>query len=678
MIQGSLDPIVDRFRESSTRARLAVLGALAGVIVWTIATTVFPYHTINHDEGVYLQQAAMLLDGQLFLQPPVEEAFRPWFFVESDRGLYPKYGPVPAAMFAVGKLLGGYRIALALIAAGCIVLTQRVLATAFAPRTGYVGAVLLLGAPLFLVDASVFLPYVPTMFWNLAFAAAYLRANRTGSRRVAALAGLAIGIAFFSRPFTALLFALPFVGHALWTMRTLERPTVKRQLLTAAGGLLGVLLTLSYNALITGDPLLFPYEAFAPLDGLGFGRREILGYAREYTLELGVRANLEALRLFVTRWMTAGLLGTGLALLGFVVAVRRGLSATQATIAAVAVTVPLGNVYFWGTLNALGDLSDPGEGLAYFLGPYYHVDLLLPFVAFAAVGVVAGFDRLRTIARQRTSTDRGATRVIVASLLVCGAIGGAAGAVVAADPIGENAETTERLEVAYEPFEEQSLDDAIVLLPTPYGDWLNHPFQALRNEPGYDEGPVYAIQERQFAVLDAFPDRTAYRYVYHGAWNPGYADSVTPRLQPIEIVSGPSVSTELSLRTPPYGERFLVTLSSAEGSDFTSVPVDAQTATATLTVDGEQATVSFGGTNVTASVPVADRDRVELSASLDTGIATAMTYRAELPVERTDDRVRALTPELEVCRDDSLCGGEAGYVPGIYGEDVAINATIQP
>ena len=99
---------------------------------------------------------------------------------------------------------------------------------------------------------------------------------------------------------------------------------------------------------------------------------------------------------------------------------------------------------------------------------------------------------------------------------------------------------------------------------------------------------------------------------------------------------------------------------------------------ATLTVDGEQATVSFEGTEATASVPVADRDRVELSASLDTGIATAMTYRAELPVERTGDGVRALTPELEVCRDDSRCGGEAGYVPGIYGEDVAINATIQP
>ncbi|MFW6435558.1 MAG: hypothetical protein ACOCY1_04185, partial [Halovenus sp.] len=40
-------------------ATLALVGAAA---VWTVATQVFPYHSLNHDEGVYLQQAAMLLE----------------------------------------------------------------------------------------------------------------------------------------------------------------------------------------------------------------------------------------------------------------------------------------------------------------------------------------------------------------------------------------------------------------------------------------------------------------------------------------------------------------------------------------------------------------------------------------------------------------------------------------
>jgi hypothetical protein len=186
------------------------------------------------------------------------------------------------------------------------------------------------------------------------------------------------------------------------------------------------------------------------------------------------------------------------------------------------------------------------------------------------------------------------------------------------------------------------------------------------------------MQDEQFAVLEAVPDRSAYRYVYHGSWNPGYADAVTPHLQPIDLVSGSNVTTEFSIRAPSYGERLLVTLSSDEGSDFTSVPLDGGSAAGTLTVDDDGVALAFDGVDGSVRIPIEDRDRVELSASLDTGTATAMTYRMELPVDRSDEGVAVLTPELEVCQDDSLCGGEAGYSPGIYGDQVAINASVHP
>ncbi|MFC6976327.1 glycosyltransferase family 39 protein [Halomicroarcula sp. GCM10025709] len=154
---------------------------------------------------------------------------------------------------------------------------------AFDARTGVVASVLLLASPLFLVNAAVFLSYVPATFWNLAFAASYLRADRTGSRPLAALAGACAGIAFFTRPYTAVLFATPFICHALWSCRRLRRAPLERVGLTAVFGTAGVLLALGYNTLTTGDPLVFPYQAFAPNDGLGFGRRSILAYSREFT-----------------------------------------------------------------------------------------------------------------------------------------------------------------------------------------------------------------------------------------------------------------------------------------------------------------------------------------------------------------------------------------------------------
>jgi hypothetical protein len=97
----------------------ALLAVLAGAVVFLVASELFPYHSSNHDEAVYLQQAELLLAGQLNLYPAVPDAVRPWFFVEDGDRLYPKYTPVPAAMFAAAKALTGeYRVALAGVAAG--------------------------------------------------------------------------------------------------------------------------------------------------------------------------------------------------------------------------------------------------------------------------------------------------------------------------------------------------------------------------------------------------------------------------------------------------------------------------------------------------------------------------------------------------------------------------------
>ena len=97
---------------------LAVLVAvLGGLIVFLIATEVFPYHSNNDDEAVYLQQAAMLLEGQLRMTTEFPEAFRPWFFVMEGNELYSKYSPVPAAIFALGLAVGVPRLSLAAVAA---------------------------------------------------------------------------------------------------------------------------------------------------------------------------------------------------------------------------------------------------------------------------------------------------------------------------------------------------------------------------------------------------------------------------------------------------------------------------------------------------------------------------------------------------------------------------------
>ncbi|OYR83525.1 hypothetical protein DJ72_07175, partial [Halorubrum distributum] len=211
-----------RLRQRLARAdRVSLAAALvavaAGLLTFAIAATVFSHHSANHDEGVYLTQAALLLEGQLaFHAGPLADAFHPWFFIEDGGRLYPKYNPVPAAMFAVTMgLFGEPRVTLAVVAAGNAALLYLLGSMAVGRRAGLAAAVCFAASPMAVATSSAFLPYAPTTFLNLIFAVAYLRSVRDRSLRAAGVAGVAIGLAFFARPYTAVPFAAPFIGHAL-------------------------------------------------------------------------------------------------------------------------------------------------------------------------------------------------------------------------------------------------------------------------------------------------------------------------------------------------------------------------------------------------------------------------------------------------------------------------------
>jgi hypothetical protein len=658
------------------RAGAAGLAALGAVLALVVSAELFPYHSINHDEAVYLQQAELLLSGQLALHPPpgIAESVRPWFFVADGTRLYPKYTPVTAAIFALGELAGGFRLALAGVAAATVGLLYATVAEAFDRPTGLCAAGLLLAAPLFLLQSGVFLSYLPALALSLLFAWAYLRADRTGSYRWAGLAGLAAGLAFFTRPYSAVLFAAPFVAHALWRLRGLDRPVLGRQAVTATVGLAGVALALGYNAAMTGSPLTFPYQAFAPNDGLGFGRHEIVGYERVYDLPLALRAHGQALSAYLGRWGPAGPLGTLLAGAGLASLAVRRVDARHLALAGLFVTIPLGQLYFWGTLNTLGDIERAGDGLIAFLGPYYHVGLLAPTAAFGAVGL----RRLVAVARDHVAVDTRATRAVVAAgLLVTAAFAGAVAVGAAAGPVAANAGVADRYERAYEPVENRELSGAVLFLPTPLGEWLNHPFQRLRNEPGFDGDTVYAIPEQPFAVVDTYPDRPVYRYVHRGDWLMTGGDGVTPHLQRVRLDEGRSVGVGFAAGMPAYARSASVRLSAGdpENGDGAALAVEpGERSRLSLTVTGSRARVTGPGLDRPVAVGLNGAESVEVRVFVDSGTTSSFSYRAELPVDRDGDRVRALTPYLEVCRQPRLCGGEAAYVPGAHADGVSLEA----
>lgn len=706
------------------RSRRALFGIAlcAGALVYLVARVVYPHHTPNHDEGVYLQQAALLLDGTLWLTSEVPDAVRPWFFVEDGARLYSKYTPVTAAVFALGMAVGVPRLSLVVVAIANVALVGLVTAEAFDERTGVVAAVLLVASPLFLLNSAAFLSYAPATAFNLAFALGYLRAWRRdddGSRRrYAVLAGVAIGVAFFARPFTAVLFATPFVIHATgvlvasWrsaaaekpTWFGLDRPVVERTGIVAVLGLSFVGLTLAYNHVVTGQALLFPYEAFAPADGPGFGTRRIVGYERQYTPSLALESNALVLRRLLADWTAAAPLGSVAAAVGvggFLVRARRDLSlslprpngptdlGTRSLLLGILVSVTVGNVFFWGNLNLLAALDDPTDGLISLLGPFYHFDLLLPLSAFGAAGLLATVSRLRTALRRRTTHRRARIAVAVAllSLLV---VGGVAEAAALGDPIDRSEPYTERYDRAYEPFADSDFENAVVFVPTPYGGWLNHPFQSLRNDGDLD-GPVVYAQDRtatgNFRVLDAYPDRTPYRYTYRGAWTSSIDDDqadVEAALQPLSVRTGDSHRIELDVGRVVAAES--ATIRMAAGNESVTYAVESlQAETVHVEYVVEQGRLRLNETHLVrysdrSTVDFADASDVTVTVTFTQPGGSTVTYRQAVAVRTDDESVSVVwPPETRVCRLVTDCGYEGTYLPdgGSYPAGTSVSQAIE-
>jgi len=704
-------------RADRITAAAALVSVAAGVLTFAVAATVFSHHSANHDEGVYLTQAALLLSGQLeFHAGALADAFHPWFFIEDGGRLYPKYNPVPAAMFAVSMwLFGEPRVTLAAVAAGNAALVYLLGSLAVGRRAGLAAAVLFAASPMAIATSSAFLPYAPTTFFNLLFGVTYLRSVRDESLAAAGVAGVAIGIAFFSRPYTAVLFAAPFILHAVWRIGATVAADglapvpgpVRRHGLTAVFGTLFVAVTLAYNVRMTGSPLVFPYQEFAPMDGPGFGERRILGHEVDYTLGLALESNRYAVQEIATRWVAAGPIGTALAAVGGAVAVwgRRangranGLPITpgggadrpepavfrrtaRTLLGGVAVSVVVGNLFFWGTHNALADLADPTDGLASLFGPFYHFDLLVPLSIFGGLGVVAGWHALWRV-RDRLGSrgvspavTRVACAVVVVSAVV---VTGVAAVDAASEPIERNAAVDAKHEAAYAPFDETTFEDALVFVPTPYGEWQNHPFQYLRNGPGLDGDAVYALDRdpvENFAVLDAYSDRTLYRYGYHGVWTPDPGAHVTPKLEALDRRSGSRVDAATTVGVPDRVARARVRVDprrgTGDGPEYAGYSVTAPEESLAVDWAVTPEGVRLAGVP-NATVPFdPDGDVVAVTVTLVDPAGATFTYRQEVTVRAVDGTgvgdgeggVEAVwPPERSTCRLVTECGNEGTYLP---------------
>jgi 4-amino-4-deoxy-L-arabinose transferase-like glycosyltransferase len=475
----------------STRARgvVGALAALSFVLSLTVAELLFPYQSVNNDEAVYVFQAETMLQGELTLPADTHrDFFRPWMSAEDDGRQVMVFQPVlPATLALSERLFGSMRIAMAMIAAGCVVLVAAFTREAIGSEPSAVAAAALFAvSPLAVIQSAVYLGYLYAVLLELATLLLVLRGRRLNSAVRLAGAGATMGLLFFLRPFDAILFASALGVYFL----ARDHRDLRRAGRSIGWGTVGALpllaLCAGYNAVVTGSPLRFPLWAIGGRNEFGFGSRNIVtdAPAMEITLRRSVwalRGNLAAL----LQWYTGGIVA--LVLAGYGLWRLRRHSVT-ALLVAIGIVVPLGYLFYWGNVLIIFGRD--------FLGPHYYLALLIPISVFVAHGLVALATKHRRMAYFAVAA------MVVVTAFEFPAI------------VRANHRASEVARAEHRVIRENVTEPAVVLLPRSRdGAYILHPRGSMMNRPDLRGRVLYAVDrsEHNMELFERFPDRSIYR-----------------------------------------------------------------------------------------------------------------------------------------------------------------------
>jgi hypothetical protein len=367
------------------------LTAAAAVVAVVSRHLVYPALSWNRDEATYLWQVDLLRTGRIFgTDGGWPNFFWPWLAGLRNGQFFSQYTVGwPAVLLVAIEGFGSPDAAIAVGAAlavlGTYAFTNEITRDR---RLAIVAASLMLACPILVIQGGVYLPYLFSLGIGLCFATALLACVRTRTWWLALGAGGLLGVLVVTRPYDAVLWALPVTAYGLllgwrdrrWLLRTAVWATV--------GVLPFVVFQLLYNHRVSGSFTTFPQTAKDPLDNFGFGQHRLMPAFEtfDYTIRVAIRSTAHNLRtlpsFFVGGWVGAVAAAAGLWL-------RRRDRSTLALLAIVG-SFLVGYFFFWGNL-----LSGRAATLS---GPIYYIPLYAPACVLAAAALIALWARRRTVA----------------------------------------------------------------------------------------------------------------------------------------------------------------------------------------------------------------------------------------------------------------------------------------
>jgi hypothetical protein len=250
---------------------LSLICLTAFLVTALLAHTVFEQVPHSEDETAYIFQAKIFAQSRLFVPtPPNDRAFWTPFVVDYEGRRFGKYSPGWPLLFSVGVRLGAPWLVNSLLAATTLGLIGWLGRKLYGNTIGLVAAGLGLVTPGLLLLSGSMLSHPASLFWSTValVTTGYWPGPR--GRLFALISGLALGLAFITRPFTALSVGLPLGVYALALLSRKQAPAATIIWLGIGAALTAGLLPL-YWWRVTGNPAFNAYLLVWPYDRIGFG-----------------------------------------------------------------------------------------------------------------------------------------------------------------------------------------------------------------------------------------------------------------------------------------------------------------------------------------------------------------------------------------------------------------------
>lgn len=250
------------------------VGTLTGSIDW------YRLGGIPHVQDSIAQffQAKVFAHGSLVRSvPELPQCFERIYVVTDDGQWYSIYPPGHALVLALGVAAGIPFLVNPLTSAALAVVFFLFARNHFSPFVARTGCLLLSLSPFFILMGSGFMNHPTSLLFLMLFlhflfgVSSHSQSHGTVSRLI--LAGFFFGMAFLTRPMTALAILSGAVGWTLGRFRRDLRRFTVIALLCLAGTIPPALFYLTYNAHTTGSALLTGYEKYFGGNPMGFGKR---------------------------------------------------------------------------------------------------------------------------------------------------------------------------------------------------------------------------------------------------------------------------------------------------------------------------------------------------------------------------------------------------------------------